>query len=529
MKTKMKFGDCLNLLLSTFDIRMNYLAKAINVDSSLVSRWIHNKRIPPLNTSYIENISNFLARNALNSFQLKLVDDIFQKTCEDAKNNLSDQEKIKILLLESQGYSFEYEYEKKKKLICCMESEEKSPIKATSLFSNLIPLSGNDKIIPMEKDVYTVGLHLLKLAIAQTNVKDQTLYISFNNDVPNMFSDDLIQWRNLLLEAIQTGWTIIVLLRFNRNTVRNIHFINFAAPLILTNKFIMYYFKNYDAFSSGIETLIIPDVGALICFVTESISHVDSALYLKDRCAINMLRSYTTVLINSYSTPLIKYYSSKNIREYSNCLLKIEEGIGSRHFNKYGIGMLLLPPHLYYNLLEKCSISHEGKKEAYDYYIQRLHAFFKNVKHYDYKDIFFLEALRDLVEHQQFYFYHLLGIEKIEVTIPEIIELLNNIIVLLKNNDNYSLALIQNEKQNNLISGEFDCFVKEGKGIILEGYNTIQPNSKIMLSIQEPMIIQALEAYYNHIWEQIAPVNKEKTDIIHFLENQIYLLEKRNL
>ena len=51
------------------DISMNQLSKAINVDSSLVSRWVSGKRIPAYNTIYIDSITEYFSRNIKNSFQ----------------------------------------------------------------------------------------------------------------------------------------------------------------------------------------------------------------------------------------------------------------------------------------------------------------------------------------------------------------------------------------------------------------------------------------------------------------------------
>lgn len=69
MSEKVTFGECLRLLLLALDISNNRLAKGINVDASLVSRWLHEQRIPSYNSDHLENIAVFLSENILNSLQ----------------------------------------------------------------------------------------------------------------------------------------------------------------------------------------------------------------------------------------------------------------------------------------------------------------------------------------------------------------------------------------------------------------------------------------------------------------------------
>ncbi len=516
MKTSMKFGECLKILLTTFDISMNRLSKAINVDSSLVNRWIHGKRIPPLSTSYIDNISEYLSKYVLNSFQLKQLDDVFLKVCDNCREPLGNKEKIRLVLLETQGYSLE-----------CIKKNKKTD--KINFLPNILELSNEDKIISGTKNVFNAAVQLLKSAAEQKHKQDNTIYISFNNDSDLLSapSPKLIFCQNLLLKAIENGWKVLFLLRFNNNMVRTIRFINFAKPLILTGKLITYYFKEYDALSSGAEAVIIPDIGALACFLTKPYSGIDSALCFTNTYAIHILSSYFNALISSHSQPLITYYPEIRAKEYSRYLMKNEESIGSRYFNKYNIGLLLLPEGLYRRLLERSSVPKEEIHIALDYYKRRLSAFLLNVRHYEYKDIFFMESIRHLTKYHQLYFYYNSGIELMNVTVSEIIELLNNVISLLQCNANYHIALVQESKQNELFSSKFDCLVKERKAVFLEGYDSPKHTPRIRLSIEEPMLVKALEEYYKSIWGQIAPIHKDKEEIIRFFEHEIKILNDK--
>jgi len=103
----MTFGECLKYMLLALNLSMSRLAKSIHVDSSLVNRWVHGERIPPYDSSYIENIADYLSKNVYNEFQVNNINDILLKQGLklDNVNNIDD--KIKTALLEAQGYSFE--------------------------------------------------------------------------------------------------------------------------------------------------------------------------------------------------------------------------------------------------------------------------------------------------------------------------------------------------------------------------------------------------------------------------------------
>ncbi|WP_054750058.1 helix-turn-helix transcriptional regulator [Ruminiclostridium josui] len=108
MPTNMKFGECLRYLLSIFEVSIAKLSKVINVDNSLVNRWVNEKRTPAYNTDYVEKISEYLSGCILNSYQLQYLDEFFIKVCGDYNIEIDTKEKIKKILLQAQGYSIEY-------------------------------------------------------------------------------------------------------------------------------------------------------------------------------------------------------------------------------------------------------------------------------------------------------------------------------------------------------------------------------------------------------------------------------------
>ena len=63
------FGECLKKLLKIMNLKGGTLAKGINVDPSLVYKWLRNERVPSYSSSYIDSIADFLMKCIINSFQ----------------------------------------------------------------------------------------------------------------------------------------------------------------------------------------------------------------------------------------------------------------------------------------------------------------------------------------------------------------------------------------------------------------------------------------------------------------------------
>lgn len=539
LKTRITFGECLKYLLYTLDISINRLSKAINVDASLVNRWVHGKRIPSYNTPYIEGISEYLGKNVHNTFQDERINDLFLNVCENSEVEISVKEKIKKVLLESQGYSIECKKKKQneaKNHLTDKEQTSKSmdidrlyfhghdntnnenPICNTPSFTHSVNLSREDKIIFGTENVIAAGILLLEAAAVHECKYNSTIYITYSTDV-NIKGppyNSLIQLRDALLKAINNGWNVLFLLRLNSNTDRTLKFINFAKPLIKTGKFFPYYIEKYDSFSTGKEILIVPGVGVLSCFATDLHLGINCAFYLKNKKAADIFKDHFNVLIATCSQPLVKNHINKN---YGYFLAESEEGIGSRFLYKYCFSILTLPEHLYKKLLKKKKLSNDEMLTALELYKRRLNAFLSNIQNYEYKDIYLADSIKELVINRQFYLYNYTEIEPMKLELQDIVELLQNVISLLKTYSKYNMAFISSK------STDFYCVIKERQAVLLETYASEKCTPQMQLSMEEPMVVNAFDEYFKRIWEQIAPINREKNSVIAWLQSQIDGLE----
>lgn len=299
MISKFKFGESLHLLLSALSISNNRLSKGINVDSSLISRWLHEQRIPSYHSKHIENIALFLSQSILNLFQEQRLNEAINLIYENPDEILGTKDRVMKALLKSQGYSLEgKKIETTKKLSL-------NPIQ-------IINLSKEDYIVIGSKNILLATLSLIEIATHKKCKNHNMIYISYSNNIDiSNFYEDFIDWRDVVLKSLTHGYTVKFLFKVNRKLNLNmiINFLHFAKPLIETGRFLPYYYNAYDTFDLGSESTIIPGIGALTCLSTNANSEIDSAFYMKNQVVIDILSDNFNTFISTSCKSLSEYYT----------------------------------------------------------------------------------------------------------------------------------------------------------------------------------------------------------------------------
>ncbi len=519
MTTNIKFGECLKLLISALDISINRLAKAINVDNSLVNRWIHGKRVPSYNTLYIERISEYLSKNVHNSIQLEQLNNILLEVCRDTGAIADLQEKIRLTLKESQGYSFE-----------CKKAERKeSKIHTANMeetLSSAVALSSRDKIIFGISNILSAAISLLETAVSQTRREDKSIFLTLNSDMElhTLPYNKLAHFKELLLRTINHGWDVVFLLRLTNNTSRTLKFINFILPFMKTGRLNLYYFKKYGVFATERELCIISGVGALSCFSTSPTSEINCAFYLESKAAVNLLKDYFNILLSNHSKPLIKHYPRDMNTDYYCMLTESEENIGTRYVYNYGLGDFLLPEKLYKKIMGRKNMPYEAMQMSLKYRKRHVNAIISNIKSYEHKDIYLVDSIKKLISRRQLYIFTYSGVEIVELKVKDVIEILKNMITILQKYSNYNMAFLSPDSDSTLIINDLYCTVKERHSVHFEAFKPSGDKPQVRLTIEEPMLVRAFEEYFCDLWDHIAPVNKDKSDVIAWLQNQVHLL-----
>jgi len=267
------YAECLKALLSTLNISMSRLSKAINVDNSLINRWIHGKRIPPYGTSYIEKIAEYLAKNASSTYHREQLEHLLINLSGDIHVECNNYvSAIKKILLEAQCYSIETRKLEKRerkntssisnqdlKPVFIYETELKSFDSSSSGHINsplhTFNLSEKDKIIYGLDNIMSQFISLLEYAQNHKGSEGDSIYITYSDFEPTTIDYSKLNIiKNLLFNAIQNGWTIVFLININISSSNITIFTQLMLSLISTGKIKIHYFKKkkYEKFIHSI-------------------------------------------------------------------------------------------------------------------------------------------------------------------------------------------------------------------------------------------------------------------------------------
>ncbi len=536
MTTIVSFGECLKFFITTLDISMSRLAKALNVDTSLVNRWIHGKRVPPYNSTYIENISSFLTKQVHNDIQKKQLEDFINKYCKIDDLDES-RDKIKKILYEAQGYSIESKKNKKTEQSSHTQNDSEhisinnevqhSKFRANGESSNVARLSNEDKIIYGIDSIFTASIPLLESAIRHFYNKNKKIYMTYNSFNTTAISyGKLIEWRELLVKTLTSGWELIIVLRIN-NTIPITHqFIQFILPILQTGKVHIYYYENYDLFTTLRELFIVSGLGALSFFPTKKHAPASTCcFYLRTKAAAFAYEDYVNVVLETHTISLVSYYSKEMIFDFNYNLSQINTNFTNQYNYYYDFSMFFLTPKLYEKLISQTDLDDIVKNKSIIYFQNQLQIKYHNLYFCKYYDIHYMDSILYMIQNRHICLYTLGGIREVNVSDIDILECLHNIIAMLLKHPNYHVAFIFHSDFPKSINGNY--FIKERYSVFCEFKNDYD-KEPIRLIMKEPMIVRAMEDYYLNKWASIAPINKNHSESITFLKRQIENMQIQN-
>lgn len=516
MYNEMTFGKCLKFLLTTFHLPMSQLAKAINVDNSLVSHWVHERRFP--STQYINSITDFLSKNIMDSLQLKMVDELFYSLKVNEKiTEITNKEKLHIMLQASLKYSLACRTEKKG-----TSSESRSD----TTFLNSIDLSSNDKLIYGITNVFTAGISLIESARTYCRKENNVIYLTYHNILDNsFFSDNRLSYlREILLEVIQNNWQVTFLLTLDSNVERAVRLISFIFPLLKTGKINLYNLTNNESFMTGKELYVVSGIGALSCFPTDAYTGINCAFYLKNKSAVDVLTNYVNLLIKNNSNNIVKYYNQEMKDTFFFNLTDSNEQLGNHYCYNNSFSKLLIPTRLYQKFLDQTDLSKEEKKLSIYYYEKQFRGFLKNLVHHICTDIYFTSAFEKLCEDKIIFLYTYTGIKIVPASTQDVVDYLEYAISIIKQYENYQIAVIYQDMDG--LEKNIALSIKERKEIFLYVYGKNRTVLDTFLSLDDPVIVKAFVEYYKYLWQKISPLNKDKEDIVLLIESYVRMLNK---
>ncbi len=523
MENQMKFSECMCRLLSIFNISGVRLARVLNVDSSLVNRWINDRRIPPYNSDYIERISEYLSQNIQNTFQEQRLSELFMEVFGDHPSGQSKKEMIKNALLHSQGISLENKKFRQTKSTHIGDvwtkalegSDELTKIEneVNQNTDKLQSLSSKDKVIFGRDAIIAASVSLLEKAL--NSKSNKTIYISLNNG--NLITVPILHsFKKLLLDALRNGYNIIFLARIDNDMSKLNQLMDIVQAFICTGKFQLYYLKKYDQISTYEDFIIVQDVGALIGLTYQLDYPIHSAFYFQNSHAVNVVKNMFNSLVQNHAKSLIDFFWPEQAYEYVNILIENEEQIGNRILYQQDFSILAYPESLYEKLLRKERLSDYEIQRLLTYYRRRKKAFLSNVCQYTHTDIYHKDCIKNLIKHKNICLNMYNMTREVTLEREDLKVLLTHIITMLKKYKNYNIVFTAHDFS--LPDYKINCMIKGRDYVLIESHQKSKKNTEVRLAINEPLVVKAFNSHFTELIEQITPIYKEKKEVIGWIQ-----------
>ncbi|GAA0727652.1 hypothetical protein GCM10008905_25490 [Clostridium malenominatum] len=543
MNNKKSFGEHLGELLKIFNLKGSTLSKGINVDSSLVYKWLRNERVPSYHSPYIELITNYLVNNIKSSFQKMIVIEALKKWSLDELDMvyINMEEMISKNLIEAQGYSIE--------LLSNRSKDEKQIKKNTKISPNIenddIPklhikenlFSGTDSvnIVKGHKEILFTALHILENLPDNPSPMNDTIFITFNSAMELIlnYKDFNTKWQRALYNVLNNGWKVIYLVKLIDNAKRTLKLIHDMQFALATGRYLIYYYENNSNISALSELIIVPKICALHCFSSQLKTQVDSAFFFNSPMSIEILLNHFSMVFSS-AKPLLQPCSSQKSLEFQCMLAELEESLGDRYVFKDNINLSTFPIDLYEKYLKLNEQCENKIFKLLSLHRRRLNAFHSQIKYYNFKEIWVKESIEKLVSEHKYSFsqWDFLGDNIMDIN--DIIYHLETVIDMLKKYENYQIAIISKSHYENI--SKICWMVKENSNVFIErlNCNIENPNAfydfnlETTLLVSEKEVVTTFQNYFLLIWNNINYINKDKAEIIKWLQNQIALLKDKD-
>ncbi len=519
MANDMTFGKCLKSLLAVLDISMNRLAKALNVDSSLVNRWVHEVRVPSYNTLYIENIAEYLSRYTMNTVQLERIEELYRHYSFNLVHDISVKEKIKKMLLESQGVSLE---KKKNNNKTDKAQTEESPLSLNSntLKDPSLSFSPEDRIIiGTENILTTISLLFEKASRSKKATGKRIIYITILNNLYSnrdiSHNDILLEFRENLKKAALNGWQIVISIKLSLDLKQNTDFILFLFPVIATGRVRLLY-SPVNLISLERDMCVVTGIAALSRFPTQTESLVETCFYLVNKSAIEIYSDYSHHLAENRMEELFTYYNDTQTPQFIKQLFAVNKYSTLLLNYNYGLS-LFVPLPILKKILTINNIPPANSKQLVELYTNNLKELKRNNANIIYRNIFEAELLLHIISTRTLSVYTEIGILKAELDRQDILQFFENFIDFLRKSENYEIAVLYD---NTLSVNEKHLYFS------LKGNGTLcfeMPGSKDNLKgiVTEPLMVKSVEMYFQNMWSEISPLNKDKAALITWLNTHI--------
>ncbi|MDP3304966.1 MAG: helix-turn-helix transcriptional regulator [Erysipelotrichaceae bacterium] len=518
----MQFKDKLNQLMEQFHISNSKLAKEINIDPSLVSRWRNGDRVPTMRSSHIPSIADyFLSQNGY-SYQQEYLRHILEEQKAELPN-ISDQvallsdwlirdtasstvirpfvsseEYAEVLLQQIQGLA------KDRPAQAAMPSLDfPLPTLTTQYKKDFHLFAGNSA---KRKAV----IYLLT-SVLRSEEKTE-LFLLSDEDMSWLTEDRVfqVQWHVLLRGIIEAGHKISIIHTVHRDTHDILQAINLWMPLHLLGSIKSYYNPRYQSQIVKTSWFVQKDMRAL---VSSSVTFEDvenlSYLYELPEVAQSFQSQFMGRLTGC--KPLFEIFKKTQQFELLDRMIQNIAVVSPTTSWHLHVNSIFLPDDVYTRYSK--TLPPTAQKNYIDKVRQLRTRMLNSLSIAPYTDIFPLQVLKDSITRGAYVHFDPVFFLRDEIicTRLEIKAIIENMIFVIENNEKFQLFFGNYHHSENEIT--ININLKENT----EAFLTANVQGLIPLLgfyVHEGNILSSMNHYMEEVINHIPTMRRSRPDVL---------------
>ncbi|MBI3978537.1 MAG: helix-turn-helix transcriptional regulator [Chloroflexi bacterium] len=362
------------------------------------------------------------------------------------------------------------------------------------------------------------------------------------------------RWWRALRAALEDGWDVVHVCRPDRDGARNLSLVTEMLALLG-------FAGHYQPYSLPLsisrvvpcDLLIVPGQGAMQFLTTGQDLAVDAACFFCDGELLKVLRDHVEGL-RSRATPMLRIYQREvqlahdlrphpDLLRYAFAHTRTDALPGDRLMVKDGLRSVTLPSSVFLEWARRLRAI--GGEEWTDWMrtlienrLERIATFHDQLRELRFRDICSKRGIERLATAEQYAVddrwlrvqiasgdgRHV-GTDPLQVpaTREERLKHLQAVVDLLKTYPNYELGLVDDPQATDLAEISWHLKGSEGEGTLF--LDTWCPDgehrAEMSLEISQRDVVEAFRAYFWSLWESLPAPNRDKQQVIAWLEGHI--------
>lgn len=544
----MFFDQKLNALMHLFKLSNSKLARGINVDPSLISRWKSGERQMSTTSPHVPAIASYFLRLNTYHYQRDYLDQILKQKLGQGEQ-VSEAKRIHALaewlisheplaLPEMSGNR--EQSTRSADIIQGLAGLVSGSVQNSAVSAAAMPLPsmaaiesaagqpGNrqqHEIFEGHQGLRQAALKLMYQVIH--SILPLEMLLTSEDDITWLIEDPVFlkQWAYLLRLILQQGHRITVIHVVNRKQSEILSALAQWTPLHLAGNIQSFYHPGYSEQDVRRTLFLIKDQAAVVGYHTGSQDPADLTFYYTD---IQTVRHYTRVFNTFLSNcrPLFSVFSQRNLRSFLDQLLELRMQAGTVYNIRQHFNAMILTPDLIQQILPSSPMVSVSNRQLLSAIRMQVDTFFASLTKNRTVDILPFSIIEQIRRTKALPLTSASFFNQDAAYLrgEQMLLYLQNLIAVLKAEDNYELYFSPGVTE--LETLRTNIMLKEGKAAVFSSPAFDQPNP-LTIMINESNILQTLSIFFDDFIGQIPSHLCSKPDVIHLLESLVYELKAK--